>query len=365
MSEIKNLISTMSNKWKLEQIPVKKLELDNKIMEEKLNQLKSELKNDKQKRSVNGGTIWSRGHSGPVTNYARNVLSHNHQTGPASASTSTHHPTTDLNRMTNRQIKIKVLKEEALAVKQEQEKEKKSVMTIKDKRSKCGQCEKNTTFCHCLECCEDYCANCFTNFHMKGALRKHRTVPIGSSAKATYRPTSNTSVKSDSLRNSKFGYNFNNSKVNPDPKPNDSSLLNGHYDEYEAQESFKQAVLQWRNGPSGDNIIKDKPPISLRSNNKMENASSGTDRQEILNSHDQNKSDAMNNQLKNLENQIESNHSLSYGERILLMKYRRNDLDIKYSARQDRNESENKIEDDKVKNTDIIIEVSCLFVNTF
>lgn len=30
----------------------------------------------------------------------------------------------------------------------------------------------------CLECGEDYCANCFTSFHMKGALQKHRTVPI-------------------------------------------------------------------------------------------------------------------------------------------------------------------------------------------
>lgn len=47
-----------------------------------------------------------------------------------------------------------------------------------NKKQKCGQCEKAQAFTRCLECGEDYCANCFTNFHLKGALQKHRTVPI-------------------------------------------------------------------------------------------------------------------------------------------------------------------------------------------
>ena len=30
----------------------------------------------------------------------------------------------------------------------------------------------------CTECGEDYCASCFASFHLKGALKKHRSVPI-------------------------------------------------------------------------------------------------------------------------------------------------------------------------------------------
>ena len=36
-------------------------------------------------------------------------------------------------------------------------------------------------FCYfqsCIECGEDYCAICFTSFHLKGALKKHRSVPF-------------------------------------------------------------------------------------------------------------------------------------------------------------------------------------------
>lgn len=97
--------------------------------------------------------------------------------------------------MSNRQLKLKVLKDEALT-----NKEKSNQSSAKDKRLRCGQCEKGLAFTvslfvsdkklkffpkiiffifkHCLECCEDYCANCFTDFHMKGALQKHRTQPI-------------------------------------------------------------------------------------------------------------------------------------------------------------------------------------------
>ena len=42
----------------------------------------------------------------------------------------------------------------------------------------------------CLECCEVYCANCFTEFHMKGALQKHRTMPINNlSDSGTFKTT--------------------------------------------------------------------------------------------------------------------------------------------------------------------------------
>ena len=31
-----------------------------------------------------------------------------------------------------------------------------------------------------MECSEDYCINCFSSFHSKGALKKHRSVPFNS-----------------------------------------------------------------------------------------------------------------------------------------------------------------------------------------
>ena len=33
-------------------------------------------------------------------------------------------------------------------------------------------------FQSCVQCSEDYCAGCFAAFHLKGNLKKHRSVPI-------------------------------------------------------------------------------------------------------------------------------------------------------------------------------------------
>jgi hypothetical protein len=30
----------------------------------------------------------------------------------------------------------------------------------------------------CLECAESYCAGCFAHFHLRGALQRHRCVPL-------------------------------------------------------------------------------------------------------------------------------------------------------------------------------------------
>lgn len=43
-------------------------------MEERLMQLKADLNFEKQKRSSQGGAIWDRGTSGPLSTYAKNVL---------------------------------------------------------------------------------------------------------------------------------------------------------------------------------------------------------------------------------------------------------------------------------------------------
>ncbi len=50
--------------------------MENKLMEERLMQLKMDLQNQKQKaksREEGGGSIWSKGQVGLVTTYAKNV----------------------------------------------------------------------------------------------------------------------------------------------------------------------------------------------------------------------------------------------------------------------------------------------------
>lgn len=47
--------------------------------------------------------------------------------------------------------------------------------------SQCGQCENKPAVVSCQECSEDYCARCFAQFHMKGALRRHHSLPISAS----------------------------------------------------------------------------------------------------------------------------------------------------------------------------------------
>ncbi|CAH8474188.1 unnamed protein product [Heterobilharzia americana] len=45
----------------------------------------------------------------------------------------------------------------------------------------CGQCEDKRAVVSCQECSEYYCAKCFASFHMKGALRRHHSLPISTS----------------------------------------------------------------------------------------------------------------------------------------------------------------------------------------
>ncbi|KAH8852454.1 Zinc finger B-box domain-containing protein [Schistosoma japonicum] len=43
---------------------------------------------------------------------------------------------------------------------------------------KCGQCEDKKAVVSCQECSEYYCAKCFATFHLKGALKRHHSLPI-------------------------------------------------------------------------------------------------------------------------------------------------------------------------------------------
>ncbi|CAF2104961.1 unnamed protein product [Rotaria magnacalcarata] len=41
---------------------------------------------------------------------------------------------------------------------------------------RCGQCVTEEARMKCIECVENYCANCFTYFHLRGALQRHRRI---------------------------------------------------------------------------------------------------------------------------------------------------------------------------------------------
>ncbi|OON19699.1 hypothetical protein X801_04433 [Opisthorchis viverrini] len=43
---------------------------------------------------------------------------------------------------------------------------------------KCGQCEAKCAAVSCQECNEDYCAKCFARFHIKGAMKRHHSLPL-------------------------------------------------------------------------------------------------------------------------------------------------------------------------------------------
>lgn len=106
---------------------------------------------------------------------------------------------------------------------------------------------------------------------------------------------------------------------------NSNSLLNGTYDEREAQESFKKAVMEWRNSKPAASESTAQTPTSIRNKENIEiktsrNASIGTESGGL------NTDRSMNQQIKMLENQINATHSLTYAERCLVHKYRRNDL---------------------------------------
>lgn len=122
----------------------------------------------------------------------------------------------------------------------------------------------------------------------------------------------------------------------PNKKSDSNSLLQGEYDEREAQESFKQAVLEWRNNSSNNknsssnnynNSNNNTINYSKTNNNSLKNETNPTIQKDAIIETEDQTPRTFNDTKKNLEAYITSNHSLSYAERILLQKYRSNELD--------------------------------------
>jgi len=131
--------------------------------------------------------------------------------------------------------------------------------------------------------------------------------------------------------------------IYPTETINANSLLDGDYDEKEAQEAFKKAVMEWRNSKPQTKTIPKKNSNNNNNNinkvnfntsvaNYSKNASIGTD-SDSLNTNRSNKT------IKELENQI-TKHSLTYAERCLLQKYRRNDIEFVDGVKSESDKSE-------------------------
>lgn len=109
-------------------------------------------------------------------------------------------------------------------------------------------------------------------------------------------------------------------KTTSQPK---KSLLNGEYDERAAQESFQQALLAWRKGSAGKKrveIVREQTPTTTGRRHNNRDVKINTD----LNDEEKQRAE----QMRKLEAHITSNHTLSYADRLLLQKFRRNQLEF-------------------------------------
>lgn len=190
----------------------KLLEEESRKMEERLQELKLAMGREKEEREKQGGGFWKTGQQGVLTKHAQVVLNNSGDSGKAK----------DL-----KPRKIKVIKDEPIAsaaaaapsaakapavpgtmaflLQKESAKSApgnhqrgsatadRSTANASKGGLQCGQCEQKTAVVSCFECSEQYCAHCFASFHLRGALKKHRSAPlIGAAPTAAAAAADNT-----------------------------------------------------------------------------------------------------------------------------------------------------------------------------
>ncbi|XP_075405006.1 zinc finger B-box domain-containing protein 1 isoform X2 [Tenrec ecaudatus] len=138
------------------------LELENKEMERKLQELDTTMHKERDK-TESSGYHWKSGQVGKLGNRSH-MMSQNRG---------------NVIKLSAGKVKLKLLKEQI----QEPVKRPLTFKTAnssvnekpKIKGKVCGQCESKAALLACLECGEDYCSGCFAKIHQKGALKLHRT----------------------------------------------------------------------------------------------------------------------------------------------------------------------------------------------
>ncbi|XP_077987623.1 uncharacterized protein LOC144442219 [Glandiceps talaboti] len=287
----------------------KKLESDSVEMESRLQDLKLMMSREKEERERQGGSYWNSGQPGALTTHADEVLkkskSKSNKAGEKKAR------------------KIKVLKDEPLD-KPVRSPTKPFVSTSRSNKSFkgpcCGQCEHKAAALSCMECGEDYCAGCFAQFHLKGALRKHRSVPFqanrgsNSLSESKSMTTSGGNVRTSHNKDLLPYMNKNPSSEETSPNGNSAggALLQGSYDETQNAADFAAALAEWRQGKQPASISENTTPKSL----------SPTKRHTVTET-----SSATDPSPESITPTIEfKENSLSYAERLMLKKHRRTDL---------------------------------------
>ncbi|XP_070537670.1 uncharacterized protein DDB_G0284459-like [Ptychodera flava] len=302
----------------------KQLEADSRQMEERLRELKLAMSIQKEERERQGGNYWSAGQPGALTTHAEDVLKKNVKSKSNKSSDK-------------KPKKIKVLKDEPLD-KPERSSSKPVVTTSRSSKSVkgpvCGQCELKAAALSCMECGEDYCAGCFAQFHLKGALRKHRSVPFQANRSKSYDSVStskNMTTSGGSIRTSHSkeylpsvtkpqqrleGSNSNGSTSSP---KTGGDLLHGTYNEEENAAAFAAALAEWRQSrkqSSSNSSPQSATPISKPT---VTEASMETD-------------PARASVTPTVDIEFKQ-HSLSYADRLMLKKHRRTELDPMHTPR--------------------------------
>ncbi|GFR96426.1 zinc finger B-box domain containing protein 1 [Elysia marginata] len=323
----------------------KRLEEDNRKMEERLRELKTVMTREKEERERQGGGFWGRGQAqvGSLTKYADEVLSSKAERPPREG----------------KKKKIKVLQDEPIEVPKRSAQpgtmkyiaQRKlpqgpgPVPRDKTKGPRCGQCEDRAATLSCVQCSEIYCPGCFAAFHVKGALKQHRSVPISASGPRVcmsphpsvdpqQSPRGSQASGSVVSHSASFNEGSGASSARQPPMAqvgaaptSGGSLLDGAYDESQSAASFQAALMAWREGPSSS------PSNSSNSSSPSKDSDRSTESKQLRKVVASpvkspviavDESTGMPEESRVLE--IKFTSTLSYAERLLLKKHRRTEL---------------------------------------
>ncbi|KAA0715228.1 Zinc finger B-box domain-containing protein 1 [Triplophysa tibetana] len=262
----------------LRELRMEKVQLDKQTrdMEIKLEELRERMSQEKEEREKTGRARWRSSQPGVL-----GPTFHDAKTNKENAA----------HTLSPGKMKIRVLKDEPLPAVQKQMVAEPAVKT-QDMNQKlrlrgrvCGQCEVQLAGLMCSECGEDYCVGCFVRFHQKGALQRHRMVPIQAQLQtpvtardvlgrvqeqvrhqqsqltpksAQERETpEQIKIKHPGEQTHRTQVLFVKDGVDVDDeeggKVEDSSLLRGYFDEEESARFFQEALKEWREkGRTGD-----------------------------------------------------------------------------------------------------------------
>ncbi|XP_071482062.1 uncharacterized protein [Diadema antillarum] len=297
----------------------RQLEIDSRRMEERLRELKLAMNREKQERerqgSAGSGGIWSSGKPGALTTHGNELVKKKSPTKPAKPGEP-------------KVRKIKVLKDTPIEVPNRAPKKYPAGEPMASVRKSfsgpaCGQCEERAVALTCMECGENYCAGCFAKFHLKGALRQHRSIPYqpdkektsphnsiaASNSKPSVTKTSSSADSHSMSSETKVIIPQTAPPANPSPGPGGKSLFDGEYNEEESAASFAAALAEWRQAKKGGQQIQNGQD-GKKSVHDMGSGTSAVD----------------NSDKRPVEINFHDNEALSYADRLLLKKHRRTEL---------------------------------------